>query len=378
MLAPISHPFPPPGYGPWERVCHDLTEGLVELGHEVVVFAPAGSESSALLAATVPSSLAEAAGSPAESDARIWETLHIGKAMAGAVDRGVDIVHSHLHVHALGYGPLLPVPLLSTLHGAAWHRPHRPILDAYRHQPFVSLSNAERRMAPELNYVATVANGIRTGDYLPRFGTEGELAFVGRMAPEKAPDLAIEAARLAGRPLTLAGSVEPRYRGFFEARIRPALGREVTYAGELTRLEVADLLAASAALLMPLRWEEPFGLVVVESLATATPVIAWRRGAMPELIDDSETGFLVDTAEEAAAAVRRIPELDRHRCREVAEERYDYLTMARSYVAAYEAAIDQMRAASTSDSGAVPTPILVSDSPYGTTSVPAWTRPPQE
>jgi len=129
---------------------------------------------------------------------------------------------------------------------------------------------------------------------------------------------------------------------------------------------------------MPLRWEEPFGLVVVESLATATPVIAWRRGAMPELVDDSETGFLVDTSEEAAAAVRRLAELDRRRCRVVAEERYDYLTMARSYVAAYEAAIDQSRAASTSDSGAVPTPILVSDSPYGTTSVPAWTRPPQE
>ncbi len=363
MLAPISHPFPPPGYGPWERVCHDLTEGLVELGHEVVVFAAEGSESSAVLSPTVPASLDEVAASGTEPDARLWETLHIGRAMAGAVERELDILHSHLHVHALGYGPLLPMPLLSTLHGAAWNHAHLPILDTYRHQPFVALSNAERRFAPDLNYVATVGNGIRTGDYAPRFETGGPLVFVGRLAPEKAPDLAIESARLAGVPLTLAGNVETKYRDFFEARIRPGLGQDVTYVGALTRLEVADLLAEASALLMPLRWDEPFGLVVVESLASGTPVVAWRRGAMPELIEDGVTGFLVDTVEEAAASVHRIGELDRGRCRNSAEERFDYTTMARGYVAAYEVAMDQAKAASTSESGTVPTPILVSDSP---------------
>nr|MBO2498721.1 glycosyltransferase family 4 protein [Acidimicrobiia bacterium] len=338
MLAPISHPFPPDGYGPWERVCHDLTEGLVELGHEVIVYAPAGSSTSAELRPTVPAPLSDAPAD-AHPDARVWEEWHVATAVDDAARSGLDVLHSHLHVHALGYAPFLPMPLVSTLHGSAWHRPHHVMLRAFRREPFVSLSDAEREFLPELNYVATVHNGIRTEAF--PLGPGGErLVFVGRMAPEKAPDLAVEVARRAGRDLLLVGGVEPKYAEWFGHEVEPKLGGGIEYAGPVDRSEVAALVGRSAALLMPLRWDEPFGLVVVESLAVGTPVVAWRRGAMPELIDDGVTGFLVDGVDEAVAAVGRVGGLDRSTCRRAAERRFSYRDMAAGYVAAYRRAIE--------------------------------------
>lgn len=334
MIAPISHPFPPDGYGPWERVCHDLTEGLVALGAQVEVFAPAGSVTGGRLHETVPVALSRAEeGHRAEP--RIWEELHLAQAMRGCRDLGVDVVHSHLHAHAVGYSALLPMPLVTTLHGSAWVPEHHRLLRAFREAPYVSLSESERRFLPDLNYIATVGNGIRLGDFPPGPGGE-RLAFVGRMAPEKAPDLAIAAAREAGRPLVLAGAVEERHRGFFDEAVRPHLeaGR-VEHVGPVSRAEVADLVGRSAGLLMPLRWDEPFGLVVVEALAVGTPVVAWQRGAMPELVVDGVTGFLVEDQAAAVRAVRRLDGIDRARCRWEAEERFGHLTMARGYLAAY-------------------------------------------
>ena len=338
MIAPISHPFPPDGYGPWERVCHDLTEGLVELGHEVLVYAPEGSTTSAELRPTVPAPVSDALphSSP---DPRLWEEFHVATAVADAVRSGVDVVHSHLHVHALGYAPLLPVPLVSTLHGSAWHRPHHLMLRAFRQEPFVSLSDAERNFLPELNYVATVNNGIRTEDFPPGPGGD-RLIFVGRMAPEKAPDLAVEVARRAGRELVLVGGIEAQYAEFFRREVEPRLGGGIEYAGPVDRGEVASLTGESAALLMPLRWDEPFGLVVVESLAVGTPVVAWKRGAMPELIDEGVTGLLVADVAQAAEAVASVAVLDREACRAVAESRFSYRVMAQGYVEAYRAALD--------------------------------------
>lgn len=339
MLAPISHPFPPGGYGPWERVCHDLTEGLVELGHEVVVYAPEGSSTSATLQPTVPAPLSEA---PAESmpDHRVWEELHVAAAIQDAVESGVDVIHSHLHVHALGYAPLLPMPLVSTLHGSAWHRPHHIMLLAFRDEPFVSLSDAERAFLPELGYIATVGNGIRL-EHFP-FGPGGDrLVFVGRMAPEKAPDLAVDVAQRSGRDLLLVGSVETQHVDFFRQEVEPKLGGGIEYAGPVGRDEVARLVGESAALLMPLRWEEPFGLVVAESLAVGTPVVAWRRGSMPELIDEGLTGFLVSDVDEAAEAVGRATGLDRRVCRATAERRFSHRVMAERYVSAYRLAIER-------------------------------------
>ncbi|MGH8912749.1 MAG: glycosyltransferase family 4 protein [Acidimicrobiia bacterium] len=363
MIAPISHPFPPPGYGPWERVCHDLTEGLVQLGHDVVVFAPAGSNTSGDLHPTVPMPLVEAAVNDVPHDSRVWESAHIAAAVAESMRRRVDVVHSHLHVHALGYAPLMPMPLVTTLHGAAWDANHHMMLDAHRDQPFVSLSDAERRFLPDLNYVATVNNGIRLADYPPAADPGTDLAFVGRMAPEKAPHLAIAVANSAGLRLVLAGAIEAQHQSYFDDSVRPQLGPMIRYVGELPRHEVVQLLSASGALIMPLLWDEPFGLVVIESLAVGTPVVAWRRGAMPELIRHGETGFLVDDVQGAAAAVATITQIDRARCRVAAETRFGHIDMARGYVEAYGRAIAQLISARTSDTGTVATEIQVSETP---------------
>lgn len=351
VLAPISWPLPPPGYGPWEQVAHNLTEGLVARGHDVTVFAAAGSDISARLVAPCPHPLEawpqEERRRPQGYDAatgllegppsgRTWEELHIATCMERAAAGEFDVVHSHLHVHALVYGRLIPCPLVTTLHGSAWSRASHPVLMAYREFPFVSLSDAERAFLPELNYVATVPNGVRVEQFPFQAQKEDFLLYAGRFAPEKGPDLAIEAARRAGRRLLLAGKREPQYRGYFEQQIAPHLGDEVEYVGDLTQRQLADYYRRAAAVLFLARWSEPFGLVAVEAQACGTPVIATSWGGPAESVVDGETGFLVDDAPGAAAAVGRLATIDPAACRRNVEQRFSAEQMARGYEAVYE------------------------------------------
>ncbi len=331
MLAPIAHGFPPPGYGPWEQVAYDLVEGLVELGHDVTVFAAAGGRSSGRLVATVSEPL-----DGSLLDPRLTEELHVFRAMEAVVENRFDVLHSHLHVHTLGFSRFLPCPMVSTLHGSAWNEVHHPILASYKEQPFVSISESERQFLPDLNYVATVHNGIDLELFPLRERKEDFLLFAGRMAPEKAPDLAIQVARRTGRRLLLAGLIEPKYRGYFDAEIKPRLGEGIDYVGEAQRPELAELLGKAAALLMPLRWAEPFGLVVVEGFAAGTPVVAWRDGAMPELVLEGVNGFLVSGVEEASAAVERLGDLDPIAIHASARDRFSRSAMAAGYAAVYE------------------------------------------
>jgi glycosyltransferase involved in cell wall biosynthesis len=203
----------------------------------------------------------------------------------------------------------------------------------------VSLSERERSYLPELNYVATIPNGVRVAEFAPGKGDGGYLAFAGRMAPEKAPDLAIQTAIGAGIPLKMAGMVEDRHRDFFDGVMRDAPPDSVEYLGALERGEISELLGRATATVMPLRWHEPFGLVVVESLAVGTPVVAWRMGAMPEIVDEGETGFLVDDVAEAVAAIARVGTLSRDGCRIAAENRFSVGRMAASYAQTYSALV---------------------------------------
>jgi glycosyltransferase involved in cell wall biosynthesis len=331
MIAPISHPYPPSGYGPWERVAHDLTEQLVAMGHDVTLFAAAGSATSARLIETIDAPL-----DAGEADPRLEEERHLSVAMEATRSGAFDVIHSHLHVHALVFSRLIATPIVTTLHGVAWDPATHPLLMRYSEMPFVSLSQSERAFLPELNYVATIPNGIRTSEIPVGVGDGGYLVFVGRMAPEKAPDLAIETARAAGLPLRLAGIAEDRHREFFETKVLAASSSDVEYLGPLDREDLWRLIGAASAMVMPLRWHEPFGLVAVESLATGTPVIAWRMGALPEIIDDGVSGFLVEDVENAVGSVELAGDLDRAVCRTIAEARFTDSVMAAAYSKMYE------------------------------------------
>ena len=330
MLAPITHPYPPLGYGPWERVTHDLTERLVLDGHDVTLFAPAGSETKAELIETADAPLV----STPWIDRRAAEDLHVETAMTVAGDGAFDIVHSHLHIHALPFADQIPCPMLTTLHGAAWAPAHHDLLRRHSDLPFVSLSDRERAFLPELNYVATIPNGIRVEEFPPGDGSGGYVVFVGRISPEKAPHLAVEVARRSGRHLLMAGIIEDQYRRYARDCLL-STGEFVDFLGPLDRPELSLLLRDATALLMPLQWDEPFGLVVVESLASGTPVIAWRRGAMPEIIDDGVTGFIVDDVASAVEALSRVDDLSRAGCARVARARFDDATMAAAYANVY-------------------------------------------
>lgn len=340
VLAPITHRLPPAGYGPWEQMAANLAKGLTDAGHEVTMFAAEGSTTPAELVATAPHPLAEWPVDRVPPDPRIWEDLHIAT-MAGHVATGrFDIVHSHLNVHPLGFAQFLPVPLITTLHGAAWSKGIHPALQRYRHLPFISISDAERSYFPDLNYVATVHNGIDTETFTPGDGGGEHLLFAGRMAPEKAPHLAIEVARRAGRPLKLAGMIEDDHAPYFDTQVKPFLnGEDIEYLGSLDREDLIGAYRGAGALLVPLSWDEPFGLVVAEALACGTPVVGWRRGAMPELIRPDVTGQVVDGVEGAISAVADLAVFDRDQCRKDAVTRFGIAAMAANHAAAYERAI---------------------------------------
>lgn len=351
MLAPINWPLPPDGYGPWELVAHNLTEALVESGHDVTLFAAGGTQSSANFIQTCPHAICtwpepeksrtrafDASTGLLEGppDARVWESLHIAQCMERAAAGEFDVVHSHLHIHALVYSRLIKCPLVTTLHGSAWVRSSHPVLKAYKDAPFVSLSDAERQFLPELNYVATVHNGIRIEDFPYEEKKDDYLLFAGRLAPEKGPAEAIEIAKKSGRRLLIAGMIEPQHTDYYNERVKPHIdGKNIEYVGLLSQAELAPVYRKAACVLFFISWCEPFGLVAVEAQASGTPIIATRFGALPEIIREGETGFVVDTIEEAVSATEKIAGISPAACRANAESRFSATTMAKGYAQVY-------------------------------------------
>jgi glycosyltransferase involved in cell wall biosynthesis len=247
-----------------------------------------------------------------------------------------DVVHSHLHTHALVFSRLIPCPLVSTLHGAAWVKALHPVFHEYRDNPFVSLSDAERSLKPDLNYVATVYNGIDLESFPHCGDKEDYLLFAGRLSPEKGAAEAIAIARKAGRPLRMAGMVEGQYQDYFDSRVKPHLNdRDIDYLGLLSQKDLAPQYQRAAAVLFPISWCEPCSMVGIEAQGSGTPIIGTHFGYLPELVRDGETGFLVDTVDEAAAAVGRLGEIDPAACRANVEQRFSAPVMGRGYAEVY-------------------------------------------
>jgi len=326
MLAPISWRTPPRHYGPWELVTSLLTEALVGRGVDVTLFATADSLTAGTLAAIVPAPYSE---DPA-IEPKVWEALHIAHCFERAGE--FDLIHNQYDFVPLAFSRLVETPVVTTIHGFSSPR----ILPAYREYQdrvhYVAISEADR--APGLRYAATIYHGIPIDDF-PFVADGGEdLLFFGRIHPHKGPAAAIEVARRTGRALVMAGIVQDE--GHHARDVAPYIdGKHVRYLGTVGGDQRTRTLGHAAALLHLIDFEEPFGLSVVEALACGTPVIATRRGSMPELIEDGVTGFLVDTLDEAVIAVGRLHEIDRAACRASAAARFSVDRMADAYIALY-------------------------------------------
>lgn len=324
VLGSIAWRTPPRDYGPWERVAGLIAAGLHERGIDVTLFATLDSNTPARLDGVIPRGYAETT----QLDGRIWEALHVAHVLARSDE--FDIVHNHLDWLPLAFEKLAKAPLVTTVHGFSGPG----TLPAYQRarSALVSISFADR--APELRYTANVYHGIDPSELPFEPAAGDDLAFFGRIHPEKGTAAAIEIAAKAGRRLVICGIVQDQ--AYFRECVEPHIdGDRVTYLGSVEPRRRAEVLGSASALLHPIAFAEPFGLSVVEAMMCGTPTIAFNRGSMPELIDHGITGFLASGADEAAGMVDAAATLDRTTCRRVAEERFSASRMVDDYVAVY-------------------------------------------
>ncbi|RMG69872.1 MAG: glycosyltransferase family 4 protein [Nitrospirae bacterium] len=338
QVSPLYESVPPKLYGGTERVVSYLTEELVKMGHEVTLFASADSETSARLISVCPSALRL---SRDVIDPLAHHVLMLEKVIQHINE--FDIIHFHIdYIHF----PLVRskrLRSLTTLHGRLDIGDILPLYSEFREMPVVSISNAQRKPLPFLNWVDTVYHGIPAELYKPRYETGKYLAFIGRMSPEKRPDLAIEIAKRAGIPLKIAAKVDDANREYFERVVKPLLDTElVEFIGEIGEAEKNEFLGNALAMLFPIDWPEPFGLVMIEAMACGTPVIARRCGSVPEVMKDGVSGFIFNEVDEAVGLIERVNEIDRRGVRRYFEERFTSERMARDYVRLYNAQMETL------------------------------------
>jgi glycosyltransferase involved in cell wall biosynthesis len=328
LLGPIAWRTPPLHYGPWELITSLLAEGLAARGVDVTLFATLDSQTKATLDGICPTGYEE---SP-DIDGRVWEAIHVAHALRRSGE--FDLVHNHLDWLPLAFSQHCAAPMVTTIHGFSGSQ----ILPAYRkaESSYVSISDSDR--SPDLDYVGTVYHGIDLDALaFDPDGGDGLVCF-GRIHPDKGTHAAIEIARKAGRRLTLCGIVQDER--YFTELVAPHIdGEQVVYLGSVGPSDRGRILGGSAALLHPIGFEEPFGLSVVESMACGTPVVAYPKGSMPEVVDEGVTGRLVGGVDEAAEAVREIETIDRGGCRVRARERFGADRMVDDYLHVYRKVI---------------------------------------
>jgi glycosyltransferase involved in cell wall biosynthesis len=336
QVAPLFESVPPKRYGGTERVVSYLTEELVRQGHDVTLFASGDSVTAARLIAPCRRSL--------RLDKDCVDQLAHQVVLLEKVFRQAgefDVIHFHVDYTHFPLSRRSPMPHVTTLHGRLDIPDLIPLYLEFPEMPLVSISNAQREPLPWVNWLATVYHGLPEGLYRFRKERGTYFAFLGRICPEKRVDRAIEIAKQAGMPLKIAAKVDLVDRDYFETAIRPLLRDPlVEYVGEIGEQEKGEFLGNAYALLFPIDWPEPFGLVMIEAMACGTPVIAYREGSVSEVVDEGRTGFIVDTLEEAIQAAERIPELRRADCREVFERRFTVTRMARDYLRVYQSLLD--------------------------------------
>lgn len=331
QVAPLTEAVPPKFYGGTERVVAYLTDALVELGHDVTLFASGDSRTKAKLAPAWPRALRL---DPGIKDHFV--PLFMEMEMVARRAHEFDVIHAHLDYFGYPLLRLLNVPSVTTLHGRL-DLPELPALyELYGDVPVVSISNSQRAPLPQAHYVATIHHGLPQDLLEKGPGTGGYLAFLGRISPEKAPDTAIRIAARAGMRLKIAAKVDKVDEQYFKTAIEPLLSQpHVEFIGEIGEHQKGEFLGNAAGLLFPIAWREPFGLVMIEAMACGTPVIAFENGSVPEVIEDGVTGFIVAGEDQAAAATRKLDMLDRNRIRAEFDRRFTAQHMAQNYLKLY-------------------------------------------
>jgi len=326
MISPIAWRTPPQHYGPWEQVVSLLTEGLVNAGKDVTLFATGDSKTNAKLQAVCPKGYEE----DSEIQPKVWECLHISEVFEHA--HHFDIIHNHFDFLPLSYSRLVKIPVLTTIHGFSSPK-IIPVYKKYNQTGYyVSISEADRN--PDLNYIATIHHGIDLDQFTFNNVPEDYLLFFGRIHADKGTYEAIQIASECKKKLIIAGIIQDKT--YYEEQVRPFLNDDISYVGSADPVKRDQLIRNASALLHPINFAEPFGLSVVESLACGTPVIAFNKGSMPEIIVDGKNGFLVSTIAEAVSAVTNITQINRSFCRKDAEQRFGSNRMVRDYIKVYQ------------------------------------------
>ena len=337
QVAPLIESVPPKHYGGTERIVSYLTEELVRAGHEVTLF---GSGDSVTGARLIPACHSSLRLNKQCIDHLAHHLVMIDQVLEHA--RDFDVIHFHTDYLHFPVSRYLPVPHITTLHGRLDIPDLIPVYDRFRDISVISISNAQRKPLPRANWAGTVYHGLPPDLFQFQPNRGSYLAFLGRISPEKRADRAIEIANRAGMPLKIAAKVDRVDKRYFKRVVEPLLdASHVEWVGEINDREKDEFLGNAYALLFPIDWPEPFGLVMIEAIACGTPVIAYDRGAVPEVIMDGQTGFIAKNLEDAVEAVHRISEISRAHCRKIFENRFTVTRMARDYVRIYRRTIDR-------------------------------------
>lgn len=332
VLSPIAWRTPPLKYGPWEQVASNIAEGLIDKGVDVTLFATGNSKTAGKLQYVSKTAYAE----DSNLDPKVWECLHISHLMEQADQ--FDLIHNHFDFLPLSYSRLIKTPMVTTIHG--FSSPNiLPVYFKYNSDGYyVSISDSDRD--PSLDYIATVYNGINSNEFTFQPTPKDYLLFFGRIHPEKGTSESIQIAKKAGKRLIISGLIQDE--AYFETKVKPFIDDDnVIYVGNSGPTERDRLLGEALALLHPISFDEPFGLSVTEAMFCGTPVIAYRRGSMPELINDKKTGFLVSSVEEAVSAIDCLSSIDRTQCRDWADSKFSKERMVEGYLKVYKEILDR-------------------------------------
>lgn len=346
QVAPLWELVPPMTYGGSELVVYNLTEEMVRRGHEVTLFAARGTRTSANLVTCCPAALRYMEEQIIKDKTHCTVMSYELAMLQTVFERAheFDMIHNHIGFQALPFAEFVSTPVVTTLHNALAPFPVEELFLRNAHLPYISISNYQQKLWPELNYAATIHHGIDLNSFSPSFDHVGKdyLLFLGRLSPEKGPHHAVRVAQALGMPLLLAGKIDRVDREFYNREIAHLVdGQRIRYVGEVNHEQKVDLMRNAAAMLCPVEWPEPFGLVMIESMACGTPVFALRDGSIPEVIDTGVTGYVADTVDELIDTVRDFRAYDRRKIRQVAERRFSVQRMVDDHMRLYTALIDQ-------------------------------------